>query len=218
MSMNIRIPGLLILIAIINIGGSCVNNCSKIVQFEIPISIYPVKETYHLFDTLWVEMKLNQHLKDILTGNDILVGYYNFQVDMNILELLDTAWIDGTNSVEIVPSVGNVQIYGITYPEVVPQFIHYTNEGFQKWKFGIVFIESNKELVLLFGKRDPNGWHGEHKFPEDNCIYGIASSTFLVNEGSINYEEYVLKYPFFTESGTGSNIAENHKNSGAFFI
>src|SRR5688572_9233940 len=159
---------LLTLILVTLLSSQCVNKCSKVVQFEIPISIYPQLESYSIYDTLWVELTLTAFLEDQLTMEELNVGNHNFQVDMNILELLDTNWIDGTHNVQIIPSIGDVDIRGITYPEVVPQLVQFENEDIQKWKFGIVFIESNKNLVLLFGKRDPNSWGGEFFFPESD--------------------------------------------------
>ena len=206
------------LILVTLLSSQCVNNCSKVVQFEIPLSIYPQLESYNLYDTLWVELILTPLLEDEFTMELLNVGSHNFQVDMNILELLDTNWIDGTHNVQIIPSIGDIEIRGITYPEVVPQLVQFENENIQKWKFGIVFLESDKDLVLLFGKRDPNGWGGEFFFPESDCIYGISSSYFLTNGGNIDYDYYVEKFPYFKESGNGPNIAENHKMSGAFFI
>lgn len=200
------------------LSAQCVNNCSNVVQFEIPLSIYPHLESYSIYDTLWLELILTPFLEDELTMEQLNVGSHNFQVDMNILELLDTNWIDGTHNVQIIPSIGDIEIRGITFPEIVPQLVQFENENIQKWMFGIVFIESNKDLVLLLGKRDPRGWGGEFFFPESDCIYGISSSYFLTNGGNIDYDYYVEKFPYFKESGNGPNIAENHKMSGAFFI
>lgn len=206
------------LILITLLSSQCVNNCSKVVQFEIPISIYPQKESYDKHDTLWVEVILPAFLEDKLTMQQLNVGNHNFQIDMNVLELLDTNWIDGTHNVQIIPSIGEIDIDGITYPEVVPHLVQFENENIQRWKFGIVFVESNKNLVLLFGKRDPSGWGGEFFFPESNCIYGISSSVFLTNKGNIDYNFYINKFPYFKESGVGPDVAENHRTSGAYFI
>ena len=92
------------------------------------------------------------------------------------------------------------------------------NDSIQKWKFGLVLVEGNKDLVLLFGKRDPRGWSGEYFFPESDCIYGISSSNFLTNEGNIDYQHYVQKYPFFNETGLSGNQADNHRDYGAYFF
>src|SRR5688500_646185 len=209
---------LLTLILVTLLSSQCVNKCSKVVQFEIPISVYPQLPSYNIHDTLWVEMSLTSYLEDKLTMKQLNVGYHNFQVKMDIIELLDTSWIDGTHNVNIVPSLGSIEIIGQTYPEIVPQLVKDDNEDIQKWKFGIVFIESNKDLVLLVGKRDPRGWGGEFFFPESDCIYGISSSYFITNGGNIDYDYYVEMFPYFKESGNGPNIAENHRRTGAFFI
>ncbi|MEO5907532.1 MAG: hypothetical protein ABIQ11_12450 [Saprospiraceae bacterium] len=157
-------------------------------------------------------------MEDKITGETIFVGYHNFQIDMNTLEILDSSWINGTQNVKYVACIGELRVVGQTFPEAVPQFVSFENEKFQKWKFGVVFIEPNKELVLLFSKRNPGGWGGEFFFPEDDCIYGISSSVFLTNDGNIDYESYVTQFPFFRESGNGPDIAENHRNTGAYFI
>ena len=79
---------------------------------------------------------------------------------MNVIELLDTSWIDGTHNVQVFPDIGSIEIVGNTYPEIVPHLVKFEQEGLQSWKFGVILTESNKNLVLLFGKRDPRGWHG----------------------------------------------------------
>src|SRR4030095_8683815 len=164
---------LLFLILAIMLSSQCGKNCSKAIQFQIPIRILPQLETFQVNDTLWVEMNIPTVLQDMLSMESINVGYHDFQVDMNVLELLDSSWIDGTQNVQIIPSIGNVEILGVTYPEVVPYLVKFENEQIQKWKFGLVIKEPAKNLVLLFGKRDPNGWSGEYSFLESDCIYGI---------------------------------------------
>ncbi len=213
---NFRVSMLLILTTLLS--SRCGKNCSKIIQFQLPLTIYPQKERYQVNDTIWVEISISEFLEDKKSGDLINVGYHDFQVDMNTLELLDSNWIDGTQNVKIIPFIGIVEILGITFPEVVPHLVKFENEHLQKWKFGIIPTKPNKKLVVIFGKRDPSNWRGEFKFPESECIYGISSSTFLTNDGNIDYESYVLEFPFFRESGNGPNIAENHKNVGAFFI
>src|SRR5688572_30892775 len=78
----------------------CVNDCSKAVQFEMPINIFPYKTSYNVYDTLWVEFSIPTILEDKLTLEQIHVGFHNFQVKMDIIELLDSFWVDGTHNVQ----------------------------------------------------------------------------------------------------------------------
>jgi len=216
--MNMVFKSILIFVSsllFVKCGGPA---CIKEVRFILPISISPEKESYNVGDTIWISMTLPLELTDQLSGAMINVGTYPFETGMNIIKLSDTTWSDGAYQVELVENIGELNLYGFSFPEIVPLFEYNEALQEQKWKFGLVPKESSSDYVLIFSKRNPFGWSGTTEFTNDRCQYYIGKSVYLTNQGNIDYQYYVEKYPHFTETGHDGNLADNHRDYGAFFF
>lgn len=211
---NMFYIGLLSLLFIRCGGPSCI----KEVRFELPISIVPEKESYSVGDTIWVSMNLPEELTDQLSGEMISIGRYPFETGMNIIKLEDSTWSNGTYEIELIESIGEVNIFGFSFPEIVPIFDFNEDLQEQRWRFGLVPKVPGSDYVLIFQKRNPFGWSGTIQFDNNNCDYYIGKSIYLTNQGVIDYQYYVEKYPHFTETGNDGNLAENHRAYGAFFF
>ncbi len=196
----------------------CNKYCARDVKFELPITIAPIKDTYIVGDTIWISMILPMQLLDTQTGELINVGTHHFDLGMNVLQLTDTSWTNGTQTISYFPDIGNLTTFGFSYPELVPELVFNESLNIQEWRFGIIPKISNINLVLFFQKRNNFSWSGVYHFPQDKCDYFIDNSTFLTNGGNIDYEYYVEKYPHFTETGKDGNLAENHREYGTFFF
>ena len=73
--------------------------CSRGYDLEHPLTVYPVKKSYHVGDTIWFEMNFSDVLKAEITNNmngkkssdNILLQNFDFQRNFLVLfELSDT--------------------------------------------------------------------------------------------------------------------------------
>ncbi len=164
-------------------------------------------------------MTLPHTLKDQISNEDILVGPYPFKVSMNIIEIQDTTWTDGFHSFQFVESRGEIDTFGTTYPRIELIFLDFTNENYQFNRFGIIPTKKALAYLLLFSKVNYYGdWSGAKRFPNDECDYAIDKSTYLTNEGTIDYSYYLSLYPQTHNPGSGPDTLTNLRNAGAFFI
>ncbi len=56
--------------------------CSKLLTFEIPITLTPSKSEYKLGDTITVASKFSKDMIDVITHEKIRVSNYDFSIDM----------------------------------------------------------------------------------------------------------------------------------------
>ena len=203
---------------VMSLSFHCGKYCVKEVRFELPITIQPARDIYKPGDTIWISMKISTELQDQISGEMINVGIHHFDLGMNILQLTDSSWTNGTQFIDLVPDIGNLSTYGFTFPEISPELVYDENLNIQEWRFGIIPKVPDINLVILFQKRNNFSWSGTYHFPQDDCDYFIHNSTFLTNNGNIDYQFYVDKYPYFTETGKDGNLVENHRAYGAFFF
>src|SRR4030095_3217107 len=201
------------------ISFRCNNYCHKDVKFILPVSIYPDKEIFHIGDTIWIEMNLPYQLIDQISNEEIYVGSYPFKVSMNILEILDTNSVDGFHAFHIVKSIGELDTNGISFPRIDPVFADFKDEDFQKWKFGIIPTKKAQSFLLIFSKVNYYGdWSGFKHFPNDECDYAIDKSVYLTNDGNLDYESYLERFPQTHNPGVSSDTIANLTNAGAFFF
>ena len=148
----IMISRILILITTILLFGRCNGPCYKQAQFILPIQITPIKEIYEVNDTIWVELISPYTLIDQISGESVQVGTYPFETGMNVIEILDTSWVNGTSKMEFIQNIGTLYFAGISFPEVVPFFLNDDEKEINHWKFGIVPKVSKGNFVLIFQK------------------------------------------------------------------
>ena len=208
-----------IITCLILLSARCDKNCYKEVHFQLPITIYPEKEIYHIGDTIWIEIKIPYYLRDKISNEDILVGPYPFKISMNIIEIMEDSWKDAFDSFQFVESVGKIDTFGLTYQRIEPIFQDFTAEKYQLNKFGIIPSKSALAYLLIFSKVNYNGdWSGVKQFPHDDCDYAIDNSTYLTNDGNIDYRYYLNTYPHTHNPGSGADTISNLRNAGAFFL
>jgi hypothetical protein len=51
----------MVILGLLLLAAGCKKRCSREYDFEFPVSVYPVREAYHVGDTLWVDM----HFPDV---------------------------------------------------------------------------------------------------------------------------------------------------------
>jgi hypothetical protein len=85
----------MVILGLLLLAAGCKKRCSREYDFEFPVSVYPVREAYHVGDTLWVDM----HFPDVFDVKIIENGRreyhetvqlknYGFRTtEMQILEL-----------------------------------------------------------------------------------------------------------------------------------
>ncbi|MBK7937855.1 MAG: hypothetical protein IPJ82_12525 [Lewinellaceae bacterium] len=63
--------------------GSCKDkNCPDFLQYEVPYTAAPIQDTFHLGDTIWIEMNFADTLTDLNGGITNIFSNFNFKLEL----------------------------------------------------------------------------------------------------------------------------------------
>ncbi len=187
------------ILSLLLLSASCNKNkkCSKAYDLEHPVSVYPIKESYNVGDTIWFEMNFSDTFNAKITNNydggsthyeSIQLKNFDFQrTNFMFKELVDpSSGLGGQNSNTIsffdsILELGTIVYYHPDGPEF--KYV-YTNNTY-KFKFGLICIQAGKFVFCpAFGHYYPASSFGANEQDitpecEKEIINGIS---FPVNK------------------------------------
>jgi hypothetical protein len=147
------------ILSLVLLSASCKKNkkCSRDYQLEHPVSVYPIKESYTIGDTIWFEMNFPDVFNSLVTDmyNGAKEHYESIQLKdfdfhrnfLRIFKLQDNTipaigQEDAWNAFTSIHILGNVEFEG---PEGLEYKLLYSN-GMYNMKIGVICNESGTFL------------------------------------------------------------------------
>ena len=126
-------------------------NCPDILKYQIPYSATPVRDTFHIGDTIRIEMNFNDHLTDLNGGIENTFPNFDFQLQL----LSDRFDIDPPESkavsfMDVFPMAGEVipralPSSGVSYYDVLPVY----KDGFYHFECQVVLKQPGSFTFTL---------------------------------------------------------------------
>lgn len=199
----ITILGLLLL------SASCKKNkkCSRGYELEHPVSVYPIKESYNIGDTIWFEMNFSDVFNAEITNNydegskhNENIQLRNFDFNRNFLRIIKL--VDNTQNINGQPTGTWIDAFEPIYsigqliqelPDGPEYKLKYENNTYYL-KYGMILQQSGTYLYYPIFKHDyPNSSSGANEqdlTPECETeiitdirfpVNGQSNGTYLTN-------------------------------------
>ena len=89
--MDLKLSLFLVLIGIFLASCECKGDkYGEILELEVPITTYPMKDTFNVGDTLWIEANFDKEIHLHNSSNTIRIDSFNFFTEFSIAEISDT--------------------------------------------------------------------------------------------------------------------------------
>ena len=144
--MDIKLFLLLALIGIFLASCDCKEDkYGEILELEVPITTYPMKDTFNVGDTLWIEANFEKDVSLYNSSNTIRLDSFNFFTEMAISEISGTTELFGI-FVDTVVEIGKLSFLPLATAAVYP--IQYEEDA-DTYRFKAGLILTSKGLFLI---------------------------------------------------------------------
>jgi hypothetical protein len=183
----------------------------------MPITISPVRDVYNKEDSIWVDIQIADVLKDVITGDSITVGYFDFEIGFVLDQYHYDNFSEAIDKFTYYFVNGSHFVYGGLYKQSRLELEIRPENHIQHARFAIIIGDVSGDFGIYFGS-NKDGGTGVKYFPEDNCDY-VFDMKFLTNGGSTeNIEKYIAKYPNMPDYlGVGFTV-EKFRDIGTYFF
>jgi hypothetical protein len=176
-------------------------DCIKKYNFTIPISIYPVRDTFHVGDTIWVESLVQNNLVNNLTGEEVNISNLDLKFDLYISEYTDTSDRPSRDIFKIENQIGGFQPYGSFFSRI--NFAIDNNH--RNFKAGLVPTEKGVDagtfcLIFDYVVHD----YEQSDILNKNCL-DLISFNYLTNQGR-DSNSYKLLPSTFSQANTQADF------------
>lgn len=188
------------------------DDCEKHYEFTIPITVYPVRDTFHLGDTIWVESTVQNIISNNLDGVETDISNLELKLDASITEYNQNGYISARHLFNYIDEFGSFKPYGSFFIRMGYQE---NNSQNRRFKVGIIPIgigtgQGTFSLAFDYLRTDYEKYEVLNKKCLDNIVFG-----FETNEGR-DSSSYLLLPNTFTQAVT--QVQFNKSGSFAFRI
>jgi hypothetical protein len=114
-------------------------------EFDIPYRVVPVKDTYNVGDTLWIESQFSSQLHNKRNGKTYTLDPFDFRMSGVILDLQTNPCLP-TTAYDMVNSAS--ELYASDRSGSYFFFRYVLSDGFYHWKAGFVLKQAGMFAVL----------------------------------------------------------------------
>lgn len=156
---------------------------------ELPVSLYPAKDTFDIGDTLWIEQEFPDHLKDLKNGLTLDFSSFNYNGTLGISDLID--YQNYQIHQDVIQHTGQINGTGIGGGAIAFEYVH--ENGVFKHKMAIVMKKRG-----LF----------------NISIYRVGTSDVDFTRCQVEY----LDLRYITNNKAGNNFYMNKSSKDPFYL
>ena len=148
-----RITVYILFIFTIVLAHGCIKDCmdlyGKTLRLEVPMTLYPLKDTFRFGDTLWIETNFSNNVLDRRSGQTILLDSFTFFTKGALSEISDTSEQFFGPELEFIKEKGEVDVLPLNVGIALPIQYAYNGDNYS-FKAGIVLPDSTGLYWISF--------------------------------------------------------------------
>jgi hypothetical protein len=177
-------------------------DCIKKYNFTIPISIYPVRDTFHVGDTIWVESLVQNNLVNNLSGEEVDISNLDLKFHSAITEYNDSENFYSDHLFGYVNQVGGFYrsetLIHIVYADSTNDYRMFkvgmiplnkgTGSGTFHYTFGYIRNDYDQSDLISKGCLDLIAFNYSTNMGKDSSTYQLLPKTFkqTISQSSYN--------------------------------
>ena len=174
------------------------DDCEKHYEFTIPITVYPVRDTFHVGDTIWVESTVENFLVNNLDGSETNLSKLPLKFDASVDEYNQNGYVFSSQLFSYVNELGAFKFVDLGGPTYLKVSFEDVDNHARKFKVGIVINSlgtGEGTFKFLMGYLRPD--YEAYEVLNKKCL-DIIEFQFDANDGRDSSSYYLLP-PTYTD-------------------